>query len=153
MFKYKLFNKPRDIKINKAVLDDIFGIISELVKIPQNGILNIIFEDDKIIKSLNKEYRKIDSTTDVLSFHYFENFSWIKKTDIAWEIILSSTKIYLQAKEYIHTNEEEFYKLIIHSILHILWFDHERETDYTEMSNYENKIIEKIQKIHNIKID
>lgn len=153
MFKYKLFNKPRDIKINKAVLDDIFGITSELVKIPQNGILNIIFEDDKIIKSLNKEYRKIDSTTDVLSFHYFDDFSWIKKTVVAWEIILSSTKIYLQAKEYIHTNEEEFYKLIIHSILHILGFDHEKESDYTEMSNYENKIIEKIEKIHNININ
>lgn len=153
MFKYKLFNKPRDIKINKAVLDDIFGITSELVKIPQNGILNIIFEDDKIIKSLNKEYRKIDSTTDVLSFHYFDDFSWIKKTVVAWEIILSSTKIYLQAKEYIHTNEEEFYKLIIHSILHILGFDHEKESDYKKMSNHENKIIEKIEKIHNIKIN
>jgi len=153
MFKYKLFNKPRDIKINKDVLGDILVTTLELVKIPQNGILNIIFEDDKNIKSLNKEYRKIDSATDVLSFHYFDDFTWIKKTDIAWEIILSSTKIYLQAKEYDHTSEEEFYKLIIHSILHILGFDHEKESDYKKMSNHENKIIEKIEKIHNIKIN
>jgi len=75
MFKYKLFNKPRDIKINKDVLGDILVTTLELVKIPQNGILNIIFEDDKNIKSLNKEYRKIDSATDVLSFHYFDDFT------------------------------------------------------------------------------
>lgn len=153
MFKYKLFKKPSTLKINKKVLENIFIEIGNQIKKSQNGILNIIFEDDETIKSLNKEYRKIDSTTDVLSFHYFEDFSWIKKTDVAWEIILSIEKIELQAKEYNHSNEEEFYKLIIHSILHILWFDHENDKDYELMKEVEDKIIEKIEKIHNIKIN
>jgi rRNA maturation RNase YbeY len=49
---------------------------------------------------LNKEYRNIDKTTDVLSFHYYDNFSELSNEDIAGEIILSESKIISQAKEY-----------------------------------------------------
>jgi rRNA maturation RNase YbeY len=49
---------------------------------------------------LNKDYRQIDKVTDVLSFHYYDNFSELKSDDIAGEIILSENKIISQAKEY-----------------------------------------------------
>jgi ssRNA-specific RNase YbeY (16S rRNA maturation enzyme) len=39
--------------------------------------------DNDSIKILNKNYRNIDKTTDVLSFHYFDDFSDLKKDDIA----------------------------------------------------------------------
>lgn len=153
MFKYKIFKMPENIKINKKIVDNIFELIWEKVQIVQNWVLNIIFEDDKIIKELNREYREIDSTTDVLSFHYYTDFSWLKNTEIAWEIILSNTKILTQAKEYNHSEAEEFYKLLVHSILHILWFDHENDEDYIQMKSEEDNIIEKIEKMYNIKIN
>lgn len=153
MFKYKIYKKPSEIKINKIILDKIFEEISDVIIKTQNWILNIIFEEDDVIKALNREYRKIDNTTDVLSFHYFDNFDDVKKNEIAWEIILSNEKIGLQAKEYFHSKEEECYKLLIHSILHILWFDHENDEDYEIMKTHENKIIEKIEKMYNIKIN
>ncbi len=145
MFNYKIFNVLKKIKISKKTIDLILIQISKNIKKSQNWTLNIIFVSNKKIQDLNKKYRKIDKPTDVLSFHYFDDFAKLKKTDIAWEIIISSTKIISQAKEYWITIEEEFYKLLIHSILHILWFDHKNKNDFKIMEKYEILILNKIK--------
>lgn len=122
------------------ILEEIFASIQDNIKVNQSWTINMVFESDEIIQVLNKEYRNIDSTTDVLSFHYFDDFSWLKNSEIAWEIVLSFEKIKKQSKEYWNTLEEETYKLIIHSILHILWFDHEDEDDFVIMNKLEKTL-------------
>lgn len=143
MFKYNLTSTP-SFTINRKTIDNILNIISKIVVKKQNWILNIVFLDSLSIKKLNKEYRKIDKTTDVLSFHYFEDFTSLKKGDIAWEIILSEQKIVSQAKEYWLWEEKEFYKLVIHSILHILWYNHELDDEYKIMQTLEDEIWEEL---------
>lgn len=152
MFWYKIYKKPGNLKLNKKIIGDILLFIWENISKKQGGILNLIFENDENIRILNRDYRQIDKTTDVLSFHYYDNFDNLKKTEIAWEIIFSISKIQLQAEEYNHSKEEEFYKLLIHSILHIIGFDHESENEFKIMKAEEDKIIEKIEKIYNIRI-
>jgi rRNA maturation RNase YbeY len=49
---------------------------------------------------LNNNYRKINENTDVLSFHYFDDFSLLNDDAVAGEIILSEEKIKSQAKEF-----------------------------------------------------
>lgn len=139
MFKYNIINKPK-FDINEKVVDNIFINTSNIVKITQNWTLNIVFLDDDSIQNLNKNYRNIDKPTDVLSFHYFEDFSDLEEKDIAWEIILSENKIISQWVEYWLWTEKEFYKLIIHSVLHILWYDHELDNEYKIMQEIEDKI-------------
>ncbi len=139
MFSYNLLKQP-SFNYKKKTIDNIFDIISKVVTIEQKGILNIVFLDDYSIQKLNNGYRKINKTTDVLSFHYYEDFSNIKDSDLAWEIILSEDKIISQWKEYKLWSENEFYKLIIHSILHILWYDHELNDDYKIMQELEDKV-------------
>ena len=153
MFQYKILNKPKDFVIDKKVVDMIFLSISENIEDIQKWTLNIVFLPDAEIQRLNMQYRWIDSTTDVLSFHYFDDFSELKQNETAWEIILSESKIRAQAYEYWNTLTEELYKLIIHSILHILWFDHETDKEYEAMKVEENKVIEKINAGFGIKID
>ncbi len=143
MFYYNL-HKTNTVNPSKKIIDFIFGTISKEIKITQKWTLNIVFLDDLEIQKLNKKYRKIDKPTDVLSFHYFDDFSNLKKSDIAWEIIMSESKIISQAKEYSNSIEEEFYKLLIHSTLHIIWFDHEEEKDYKKMRKTEDKIIKMV---------
>lgn len=143
MFSYKLINKPK-FNINTIHIDSIFKSISNIVDINQKWVLNIVFLDDDSIKNLNKNYRNIDKTTDVLSFHYFEDFSNIDENETAWEIVLSESKIISQWKEYWLWEEHEFYKLIIHSILHILWYDHEEDDEYLVMNNLENNIYKEV---------
>jgi probable rRNA maturation factor len=69
----------------------------------------------------------------------------LSKKDIAWELIFSEAKIVLQWEEYWLWSEKEFYKLLIHSILHILGYDHEKESDYKVMQALENEIWQKTQ--------
>ncbi len=143
MFDYNILEKP-DIELNTKTIDKIFKIMSNLVDKTQKWTLNIVFVDSYSIKKLNNDYRKVNKITDVLSFHYFEDFNKLKKEDVAWEIILNYDKIVEQAKEYKYAKEDEFYKLLIHSILHIIWYDHETEYDYTIMSAFEKVIWKKV---------
>ncbi len=139
MFKYSLTSTP-SFDVNEKVLDSIQNAIYKIVTIPQKWILNIVFLDQDSIQKLNKKYRKVDKTTDVLSFHYFDDFSKLKNENIAWEIILSEKKIISNWKTYKLWTEKEFYKLIIHSTLHILWYDHELDNEYKNMQYLEKKI-------------
>ena len=115
-----------------------------IIPIPQKGILNIAFLSDEEIRVLNRDHRWIDSTTDVLSFHYFEDFADISDEEVAGEIILSESRILSQAVEHSHSPERELEILIIHSILHILGYDHETDEEYAEMWKWEEGLREKL---------
>lgn len=139
MFRYKILNFP-DFNLNIKIINNIFKIINSLIQKEQKWILNIIFITTEEIKKLNKNYRNINKVTDVLSFHYFEDFSNLKNNEIAWELVFCEEKIIVQATKYWLWEEKEFYKLLIHSILHILWYDHKKKEDYIIMQNIEDKI-------------
>ncbi len=144
MFSYQIINIPSGFSLDESRISLIFQAVQDTIQIPQNGILNIAFISDEEMQDLNKNYRGKDTTTDVLSFHYFEDFSGISPTDIAGECIFSQSKILSQAVEYGHTPKEEFEILLIHSVLHILGFDHEDDADFEDMWKYEENIRTKI---------
>jgi probable rRNA maturation factor len=60
-------------------------------------------------------------------------------------LIFSESKIVSQWKEYGLWTEKEFYKLLIHSILHILGYDHEEDDDYKKMQELEDIIWKNIE--------
>lgn len=133
MFSYQLLSHPENFSTRNIRISEICKYIESIVDIPQWGILNIAFLSDEEIRTLNHQYRWIDSTTDVLSFHYFDDFSSIWEEEIAWEIIMSESRIITQAKEHGHSEREEFETLLIHWILHILGYDHEEDDEYETM--------------------
>lgn len=143
MLKYNLVNTSK-FEIKEDILNKISETAFKVVPEFQNWVLNIVFVDDSQIQELNKTYRWKDKVTDVLSFHYFDDFQnlWVDET--AWEIVLSENKIMEQAKEYGLWEEKEFYKLVIHSTLHILWYDHETDEDYEVMKPLEDKIAKEV---------
>lgn len=145
MFNYTLVNQPK-FEFKEDTLRNIFKKVEKFVKKTQSGNINIVFLNDEEIRDLNKKYRWIDKSTDVLSFHYHQNFQNFEKYDTVWEVILSEQKILFQSEEYGITIEKEFYNLVIHSVLHILGFDHEKEEDYKEMYALECQIWEDIFK-------
>lgn len=97
MFSFQLLNNPASFSLDESRISDILFRISKVVELPQNGILNIAFLSDDEIRVLNHQYRSIDNTTDVLSFHYYEDFSDIETDVIVGEIILSEARILSQA--------------------------------------------------------
>ncbi len=140
MFKYEIINTPKSFIIKDKIISSIFEELSLLETKSHFWVLNIVFVKNKEIQELNKNYRKTDNITDVLSFHYYDDFTNLEKGEIAWEIILSEQKIIEQGKEYKLWSELEFYKLLIHSSLHILWYDHENDEDYKIMKEKEDSL-------------
>lgn len=139
MFHYEIITSPTFL-LNENIIQDIFKSVWKNIKKPQNWLLNIVFVSGEEIQTLNKNYRQKDCVTDVLSFHYYDDFSSLESEEIAGEMVFCEDKIISQAVEYGLWEEKEFYKLLIHSILHILWYDHEADDDYTIMQEFENKI-------------
>ena len=145
MFTLNFISQPQ-FSYQQKVVDEIVRNISKVVHKAQSGTLNLVFLDPDSIKNLNNIYRKKDTPTDVLSFHYFEDFSDVAPDDIAGEIVFCEEKIVSQWIEYGLGSEKEFYKLLIHSLLHILGYDHENDDDYEAMKLEEEKIWESILK-------
>ncbi len=132
MFSFQLINHPTSFILDESRIAYIFDMVA-VVPEAQNGILNIAFLTDEEIRVLNRDHRGIDKTTDVLSFHYFDDFSGLGAEEVAGEIILSESRIQEQALEHGHTNQKECEILILHSILHILGYDHETDEEYRDM--------------------
>lgn len=144
MFSFQLLNDPESFSIDQSRISDILFRISKEVSDTQNGTINIAFLSDSEIQALNKEYRGIDNSTDVLSFHYYDDFSDVENDEIIGEIILSESRIISQAEEHEHTVVNESEILIIHGVLHVLGYDHEDDGEYEEMWKIERVIREKM---------
>ncbi|MBN2307060.1 rRNA maturation RNase YbeY [Candidatus Peregrinibacteria bacterium] len=101
-----------------------------------NGILNVVFVNDKYIRALNKAYRGKDEPTDVLSFSYGPE-------DLIGEVYVSVETAGRQAKEYKHPLSDELIRLIVHGILHVHGYDHEKDEDYKLMLEVEKEVLGK----------
>lgn len=88
----------------------------------------VTFVDNDTIRMINKEHRDIDNITDVLSFPLGENGVYDKNPEtgnfMLGDVILSVEKAVSQAEEYGHTLNREAAYLTVHSILHLLGYDH-----------------------------
>lgn len=121
-----------------------------------NGIfsLEVVFLDESAMKELNKSQRKVDKTTDVLSFPSLEigrQFPIKAETltpDVfdgkrysLGSIAICPAVMKSQAVEYGHSTEREAAFLASHGMLHLLGFDHMNEDDEKEMREHQEKIL------------
>ena len=103
---------------------------------PYDAEVSVTLCDNGYIKKLNRKYRKKDSATDVLSFPLYED----GKFDIAecvsgamlGDIVISLERAKEQAKELGHGFLREVAFLTVHSMLHLLGYDHERSAEDEE---------------------
>ena len=90
--------------------------------------VSVRFVDNEMIRELNKKYRNIDKETDVLSFPLGENGVYDVNPDtgayLLGDIVISVQKAMEQAEEYGHSLEREIAFLSVHSMLHLLGYDH-----------------------------
>lgn len=90
--------------------------------------VNITFVDDEQIHEMNRQFRQKDSATDVLSFPLGENGHYDINPDTGCyqlgDIVLSVEHAVAQAAEFGHTFQREMGYLTVHSMLHLLGYDH-----------------------------
>lgn len=117
--------------------------------------VSLILCGESKIRSLNRDYRKKDKITDVLSFPVSENlrksFSDVELIGpyvMLGDMAICHQKTIAQAKEFKLTYEEEFIHLFVHGILHLMGYDHEiSDKEEKLMESWEKKILEYISEL------
>jgi probable rRNA maturation factor len=100
--------------------------------------LSLALVGDREIRKLNAKYRKKDYATDVLSFSTAKNLP--EPTRLLGDVVISVDKARAQAKERGWTLKEELTTLLIHGVVHLLGYDHERSaSDARAMGRLERK--------------
>ena len=108
--------------------------------------VEVIIADEEEIRRLNNENRGVDRVTDVLSFPMFERKSDICKDEsgsaFLGSMVICRKRAQEQAKEYGHSVKREAAFLAVHSILHLLGYDHEKgEAEEQEMFSKQEAVL------------
>ena len=114
--------------------------------------VGVTFVEDETIRNLNREHRNIDRKTDVLSFPMLSDVHNIEKTDIDPEtglvylgdIVISVETAMQQADEFGHSLEREIAFLIVHSMMHLMGYDHIDEIDRKVMREHEEAVLDEL---------
>lgn len=140
-----LIDNEKNYPLNVDMLQDIsYEILKhEKISFPFNTAeISLVITDDEEMKEINRLYRKIDFTTDVLSFPI--NDGKDIKSNILGDIVISYDKAKSQSVENECTIEEEIAFLFIHGLLHLLGYDHESsEEDEKEMFELQENFFQK----------
>lgn len=113
-----------NVDFSYEYLDDVIKKVLKHEHV-KNAYFGIIFVDLKEIQRINKEYRGIDSVTDVISFA-LEDTSDNMQIDmrILGDIYVCIPKMIEQANTYGHSIKRELSFLVVHGLLHLLGYDH-----------------------------
>lgn len=102
--------------------------VLQLEKFEGPAEVSVRFVDNEIIRELNSQYRNIDRETDVLSFPLGENGVYdidpANGAALLGDVVISVQKAMEQAEEYGHSLDREIGFLTVHSMLHLLGYDH-----------------------------
>lgn len=111
--------------------------------------ISVILTNPDEIQKMNKEYRKIDKTTDVLSFPMYERdeIPHLNKEieEPIGDIVISVERVRKQAKEYEHSFERELSYMLVHGFYHIMGYDHMEEMEKKEMRAKEDVILNRLK--------
>jgi probable rRNA maturation factor len=138
----------------KAVID--FAVKEEKVNCSYQ--ISVVLVENEEIRSINREHRKIDTITDVLSFpmldypngkvykevytnNTFDSSMLDGEELVLGDIVLSLERAKEQSEEYGHSFKRELAYLVIHSVLHLLGYDHMEEKDKLKMREREEYIL------------
>ncbi len=141
----QISNRQEDFQIDDELTSDIeksirICLLQELND--DNYEISLSFVSEAEIRKLNSDYRDKDSVTDVLSFPLDDDFAI--QTNLLGDIIICCKRAIEQAKEYNHSIKREIVYLVVHSMFHLLGYDHIDESDRIIMRNKEKSTLKEI---------
>ena len=160
--KVNLENKSNYYLLGEGTLTKIAKGVLRLLKQPTRHIaLSVFFVDENEIARLNKEYRKKEGATDVITFRLIDTTQGLvlNKRNFPLEYDKDSGGLYIgeificaevalkQAIEWQHSHEREVAELFVHGMLHILGYDHEEPNEAKAMKEKEQAMYPLLDKI------
>lgn len=122
MNDYEIINESK-MDVEYDILPKVIDKCLEMEKV-EDAVFSIIFIDDDYMQELNRTYRSIDKTTDVLSFAFEDNEVIKCDKRILGTIFVSIPRMEEQAILYGHSKTRELSFLVVHGLLHLLGYDH-----------------------------
>lgn len=145
----------------QAVLEQVMNEVMETEQCPYETTVSLLITDNEGIREYNRDYRGIDSETDVLSFPniLFEHegdFTSVESGEadcfdpdsgelVLGDIILSVERVLSQAQEYGHSVLREFAFLVAHSMFHLCGYDHMDEQAAAIMEQKQEAVLSKLE--------
>ncbi|MEL7604702.1 MAG: rRNA maturation RNase YbeY [Sedimentibacter saalensis] len=143
-----LFDNRQDImeitEANEKAIETAVETVLKAENQSGNYEVSVSFVSNEEIRSLNKDFRNVDSETDVLSFPMDDDDEF-DGVIILGDIVLSTQRIIEQANEFGHSLEREMIYLSVHSMLHLLGYDHMTTSEKEEMRQREKEIMKELQ--------
>jgi len=135
--KVNFFNETKlKVKEYQHLIDSIFKPMGSKKE------FNIIFVDNDEIRRINREFRKIDKVTDVISFANIDDPDIIKTNELG-DIFICLDRAFMQAKDYGHSISREVAFLAVHGYLHLCGYDHMTKEDEEVMFKKQDDILNK----------
>ena len=128
-------------------ITSILEIILNYLNLSKHTELSVLFIDDESMRELNRKYRDINRTTDVLSFPQ----DYLEDTDILGDIVISIDTAKRRSKKYGITLEVELKILLIHGLLHLMGYDHKKKSEADLMQKKESELMRIVDNL-NIRI-
>ena len=143
--KIYITNEQKAIKFTHSLRALIKNAVNESLKyenFERPCEVSVTLVDNLRIHELNLEHRGIDRPTDVLSFPMFDEDFDDGELCILGDIVISLEQAKKQAEEYGHSFERETAFLTVHSMLHLLGYDHEEgKAEESEMFEKQEEIL------------
>ena len=157
-------NRQEKIEVDEKLVDLLKNVIEFALKEEEVDVeceVSLLFVDNDEMREINNETRGIDRATDVLSFpmldyenkkvfkEMYKNYEFSQSDCdgeelVLGDVVLSLEKALEQSKEFNHSFEREASYLVVHSILHLLGYDHMEEDDKVIMRKREEEILNKL---------
>lgn len=157
-------NRQEKIEVTESLIKELTKVIEFALKQEEVNIkceVSLLFVDNEEIRIINNDTRGIDRETDVLSFPMLEyegkkvfkdmykNYEFSQSDFdgeelVLGDIVLSLEKALEQSKEFNHSYEREASYLVVHSVLHLLGYDHMEEEDKVIMRGREEEILNEL---------
>ncbi len=116
-----------------------------------NVEISVSFVSEEEIKELNNVYRNNNSVTDVLSFPQYDDLTELDSfcddesgETALGDVVICTDRARQQAEEFGHSFERELVYLFVHSMFHLLGYDHMEPEEKSRMREAEEEIMEKL---------
>ena len=139
-------DRQDDIEITekiKTLVEKSIASVLKVEEIDDEVEVSVSFVGDEEIRDLNRDYRGVDRSTDVLSFPMDDEFIIDKR--ILGDVIINTRRVMEQAEELGHSHERELSYLTVHSILHLLGYDHIDDEDKKKMREREKLSMKELE--------
>ena len=136
----------QDVSVYASLFQKIAKSAEKILELPEDYELSVTFVRSQTIHKINRDYRNVDRPTDVISFAIRDDeddFISEEEKDLG-DIFININYCKKQAKEYGHSFERECNYLVIHSVLHLLGYDHMVEEDKVKMREREEELLNKL---------